>query len=103
MKCIISLVFTWGLLAGAPSRANEATSTLDLAKIADAQSWRGTDATAETLLVDGKRAAHLTSTVDSANGRVGLALANGREFSTGTIELDLKRGSGRHRDRHHLG
>jgi hypothetical protein len=95
MKCVISLVFTWSLLAGVPGRANETTGTLDLSKIADAQSWRVTDATAETLLVDGKRAAHLTSTVDSADGSVGLALANGREFSTGTLELDLKTGTTR--------
>jgi hypothetical protein len=97
MSNIMSLVFTASLLAAAPGRVNATTLTPDLSRITDSQSWKVTDATAEALIVDGKQAAHLQAAGDSANGNVGMALANGSQFSTGAIELDLKGRSARQR------
>jgi hypothetical protein len=52
--------------------------------------WKVTHAAAEALDTDGKQAVRLVAEGDSATGIVGLALPPGREFSTGTIEIDLK-------------
>ena len=64
--------------------------TPDLATIAVGSAWSVYNATAESVQVDGRQAARLVATGDSANGIVGLALANGVAFTTGTIEVDLK-------------
>jgi len=87
---ITHLAFTASLLAAVAGHANEASITLDLSRIADNKSWRLSEATAEALIIDGQPAACLEAMGDSANGSVGMALANGMEFSTGAIELDLK-------------
>lgn len=52
--------------------------------------WQISHASAESLALDGKRAIRLTAEGDSANGIVGLALAVGSHFETGTIDIDLK-------------
>lgn len=64
--------------------------TPDLATIAGGSAWTVYNATVESVQVDGRQAARLEATGDSANGIVGLALANGLKFTTGTIEVDLK-------------
>ena len=89
-KNLICLILGATVLAMQHGRANDAGSVFNLSDIADGKSWKVSDATAEALVVDGKKVAHLRATGDSANGDVGLALANGKEFSTGEIELDLK-------------
>jgi hypothetical protein len=70
--------------------SQEKVITPELGKITDGKSWTIYHATPEVKNVDGKQAVHLISKGDSANGIVGLALANGVEFTTGTIEIDLK-------------
>jgi len=72
------------------TRADDRVITLDLAGIAAGKGWTVYNATAETAEVDGKRGVHLVAEGDSANGVVGLVLADGVEFTTGVIELDLK-------------
>lgn len=94
MKCIIRLLVSAMLLAGVSGRANESSITPDLSRIQDGQIWKVSDATAEPLVVEGKQAARLQATGDSATGTVGMALANGTQFSTGNIEVDLKGRSG---------
>jgi hypothetical protein len=72
------------------ARADSKVITPDLAGMAAGKGWTITNATAETAEVDGKRGVHLVAEGDSANGVVGLVLADGVEFTTGVIELDLK-------------
>jgi hypothetical protein len=62
----------------------------DLAQIPAARTWTVINIDAENVEVDGRRAVHLVSRADSANGIVGLALVDGLEFSTGVIDVDLK-------------
>jgi hypothetical protein len=93
----IGLFLTAGLLAVVHGWAGEASLMPDLSRIADGKVWKLSDVTAEPLGVDGKKAAHLQSMVDSANGAVGMALANGTKFSTGTIDIDLQGKSDQHR------
>jgi hypothetical protein len=64
--------------------------TPDLSKIGDESSWKISNAFAEVVPVEGKKAARLKAKGDSAQGIVGLALPRGVEFATGTIEIDLK-------------
>jgi hypothetical protein len=68
----------------------EKVVTPDLSTIAGGKGWNVRNATPEAVEVDGKRAVRLKATGDSANGIVGLALADGVEFTTGVIEIDLK-------------
>jgi hypothetical protein len=70
--------------------AQHGSATAELATVADAKAWKVSDAKAEALEVDGKRAIRLTAEGDSATGTVGLALPVGWSFTTGTIEVDLK-------------
>ena len=94
MDHFTGLLFTAGLLAAIPVSANESSVTPDLSRIRDSKVWKVSDATAEALIVDGRQAARLQATGDSATGTVGLALAIGTQFSTGAIEVDLKGRSG---------
>ena len=64
--------------------------SLDLSSIGDGKSWEVLHADAESMEVDGKRVVRLIAEGDSANGIVGLALLRDSDFSTGTIEIDLK-------------
>jgi hypothetical protein len=72
------------------AQAAEKTDMPDLATIANPKAWKVTHATAESVEVNGKRAVRLLAEGDSANGIVGLALPAGLNFTTGTIEIDLK-------------
>jgi hypothetical protein len=62
----------------------------DLGKVAEGKGWTVYHATAQAVKADGKSAVQLKAEGDSANGIVGLALADGVEFATGVIEIDLK-------------
>lgn len=90
MKNAIALIIALTCLGATPGRAQEAARVPDLASIADARAWKVTNAAAETVTVDGRRAVRLTAAGDSANGIVGLALPAGIAFDTGVIEVDLK-------------
>lgn len=92
MKNYITLTLTISLfLLGAFSTyGQEKEIAPDLAKITDSKIWRVSNATAETVVMDGKRVAHLKAKGDSATRIAGLALPVGVEFATGVIELDLK-------------
>jgi hypothetical protein len=72
------------------SHGEEKAITLDFGKLAEGKGWTVHNLTAEAAKVDGKSAVRLKAKGDSANGIVGLALADGVEFATGTIEIDLK-------------
>lgn len=67
-----------------------ASTTVNLATAGDGISWNVTHATAEAVETDGKQAVRLVAEGDSNTGIIGLALPPGLEFSTGTIEVDLK-------------
>src|SRR5262249_39465973 len=69
---------------------NEKVITPDLGKITTGKGWTIHNATAEAVEVDGRSAVRLKATGDSANGIVGLAVADGVQFDTGVIEIDLK-------------
>jgi hypothetical protein len=98
MKGFVSLLLlAASLLFAMVCRANENSVTPDLSRITDSKIWKLSDVTAEVLKVDGKQAAHLQSMVDSANGSVGMALANGTKFSIGTMDIDLQGKSDRQR------
>jgi hypothetical protein len=90
MKILIFPILIAALVAAVPLGVRGSVITPDLSKIADTTRRKVTDATAEAATVDGKKAAHLQATGDSANGSAGMALVNGTEFSTGSVELDLK-------------
>jgi hypothetical protein len=85
-----AIIVTLAYLAAFPASALETSAVPDLARIADANAWKVSNATAELTNVDGKRAVRLVAQGDSANGIVGLALPTGVEFNTGVIEVDLK-------------
>jgi hypothetical protein len=86
---IVGLVLT--LMAAVSGYAQEKTGAFDLAKVADGKTWRVSNATVESVEIDGKMAARLKAAGDSGRtGHAGLALASGAEFSIGTMELDLK-------------
>jgi hypothetical protein len=72
------------------ARADDKVITPNLGAIAESKGWTIYNTTAETAEIDGKPAVHLIAEGDSANGVVGLVLADGVEFTTGVIELDLK-------------
>ena len=74
----------------APGYALQKSITPDLSAIADAASWTIHHASAAVVQIDGRKAVRLIAEGDSAQGFVGLAVANGMEFDTGTIEIDLK-------------
>ena len=79
----------WLLLA--PLAQGQARPVVpDLGTVADAARWRIYNAVPETVVADGRHAARLTGTSDSALGKVGLALVEGVAFDTGTIEVELK-------------
>jgi hypothetical protein len=79
-----------GLVAALSRDARGSVLTPDLSRIADPAIWKISEATGEAVTVDGKQAAHLQATGDSANGSVGMALTKGIELSTCAVELDLK-------------
>lgn len=62
----------------------------DLGKIADGASWKILNASGEAVEVDEKKAVRLKAKSNSADGVVGLALPAGVEFTTGTLEIQLK-------------
>jgi len=86
----ILFIITLNCCAAIPGLAQEKGNIPNLAMVADARAWKVSNATAESVNVDGRLAVRLTATGDSANGIVGLALPLGMEFDTGLIELDLK-------------
>lgn len=67
-----------------------ASTSVNLSTAADGKSWTITHATVEAVETDGRQAVRLIAEGDSNTGIVGLALPPGLEFSTGTIEIDLK-------------
>jgi hypothetical protein len=77
-------------LLAAPGFGQEKVFTPDLSKIKDGASWTIYNATAEAVEADGKKAVRLKSKGDSADGIIGLALPAGVDFTTGTIEVELK-------------
>jgi hypothetical protein len=83
-------VFVVLALTTSSTRADEKAITPELGAIATRKGWTIYNATAESADIDGKRGVHLVAEGDSANGIVGLVLADGVEFTTGVIELDLK-------------
>lgn len=70
--------------------AQASAGSPNLSSIADAKSWKVTDAIAQAMELDGRQVVRLVAKGDSANGDVGLARPMGLTFSTGTIEIDLK-------------
>jgi hypothetical protein len=72
------------------SYGQEKAITLDLGKIASGKGWTVHNATAEAVEVKGKSAIRLKAKADSATGIAGLVLADGVEFTSGVIEIDLK-------------
>ena len=86
----LTLTLSLFLLRAFSSCGQEKEIAPSLAKITDTKIWKVSNATAETVEIDGKRAAHLKAKGDSANRIAGLALPVGVEFTTGVIELDLK-------------
>jgi hypothetical protein len=68
----------------------EAVIAPDLKKVAGGKGWTVHHATAEAVEAGSKPAVRLRAKGDSADGIVGLALADGVEFTTGAIEVDLK-------------
>jgi hypothetical protein len=85
---VVALAST--LLGPVRGLAQERAITPDLAQVADGKAWVVHNATTEAVEVDGRRAVRLKAKGDSAAGIAGLALANGLEFITGTIELTMK-------------
>jgi len=86
MYKIIVLGLALSLFGLPPATAQQRSGTPDLATVTDAKAWKVSDATAETMEVDGRRAIRLTV----AGDWVGLALPLGWTFETGTVEVDLK-------------
>lgn len=82
-------IFLFALLA-TTAYGQEKVITPDLGKIVDGKSWKVHSATAEVVEVDGRKAVRLKAKGDSADGIIGLAVVDGSEFTTGTIEIDLK-------------
>jgi hypothetical protein len=78
------------LLPTSQSYGREKAVSLDLGKIASGKGWTAHNATAEAMEVEGKSAVRLKAKADSATGIAGLVLADGVEFTTGVIEIDLK-------------
>ena len=63
----------------------------DLTKISAEKGWSLHNVTAnEAVEIDGKSAVRLKAKADSITGVAGLVLADGVEFTTGAIEIDLK-------------
>jgi hypothetical protein len=78
-------------LLGAISGYGDKVVKPDLTRIADGHAWKVSNATAESVEMDGKVAARLRATGDSGiTGNAGLAWSPGAVFATGIIELDLK-------------
>ena len=89
MKLIDTLAVA-ACLVFAQVHAQASTVSPKLSSMADARSWKVTDAVALPMALDGRQVVRLIATGDSANGDVGLARPIGLTFSTGTIEIDLK-------------
>lgn len=87
---------SWGLgiflfvMLGTTGYGQEKVITPELGKIVDGKSWTVYNATPEIVDLEGRNAVRLKATGDSAFGIVGLALVNGSELTTGTIEIELK-------------
>jgi hypothetical protein len=94
IKPAMKKTFIFGLalvLVGAVSANGEETIKLDLTRMADANIWKVSNATAESVPMSGKMVARLNATGDSGKtGNAGLASSRAVEFETGVIELDLK-------------
>lgn len=97
MKNAIAAIVALACFGAGPGWTQARADAPDLATINDARAWKVSNATAEPVNVDGRRAVRLTAAGDSANGIVGLALPAGIAFDTGLIELDLKGSSLRQR------
>ena len=87
---LIDTIAVAACLVFAQVHAQASTVSPNLSSIADARSWKVTDAIAQITELDGRQVVRLIATGDSANGDVGLARPIGLTFSTGTIEIDLK-------------
>jgi hypothetical protein len=72
------------------SHGEEKAISPDLRMIADGKGWTVHNATAEAVEIEGKSGVRLKAKADSATGIAGLVLADGVEFTTGVIEIDLK-------------
>jgi hypothetical protein len=87
---------SWGLgiflfaMLGTVGYGQEKVITPELGKITDGKSWKVSNATPKVVNVEGRQAVRLKAKGDSADGIIGLAVVNGSEFTTGTIEIDLK-------------
>ena len=91
MKKIIVVVVALTLLATFSGGARAKTAAFDLAKAADGKTWKVSHGAVESVEIDGKLAARLVAAGDSGlTKNAGLALASESDFTTGTIELDLK-------------
>ncbi len=79
------------VLLGAVSAHGEKAIKPDLTKMADDHAWKVSNATAESVEMDGKMVGRLYATGDSGKtGKAGLASSPAVEFGTGVIELDFK-------------
>ncbi len=87
---------SWGLgiflfaLLGTTGYGQEKVITPELGKIVDGKSWKVYHATPKVLDLEGRQAVRLKAKGDSAQGIIGLAIVEGSELTTGTIEIDLK-------------
>jgi len=86
----------WGIgvflfvMLGTIGYGQEKVITPELGKILDGTSWKVSNATAEAVELEGRHAVRLKAKGDSADGIIGLAIVNGSELTTGTIEIELK-------------
>jgi hypothetical protein len=90
MRASSSVLVVLLTAAASGGQGQEKVVTPDVGTLAAGKGWTVHHATAEAAEAGGRRAVRLTAGGDSANGTVGLALADGVEFATGTIEVDLK-------------
>jgi hypothetical protein len=90
MRVFLSLLVVLVAVPRSHGYGSEKVITPDLSTIVGGKGWEVHNAIPEAVEVEGKRAVRLKATGDSANGIVGLVLAEGVEFTTGVIEIDLK-------------
>ncbi|MBL0076577.1 MAG: hypothetical protein IPP41_11865 [Rhodocyclaceae bacterium] len=90
IKTFIATTIPLLLINTAPALHGGDTETYDFTSVTDPARWSLINVDAESN-VDGKTAIHLGCQGDSDNGIAGLASPVGLKFTTGVIEVDLKK------------
>ena len=83
-------VFLLSAFLGLALNLVAAGDVLDLSRIGEGTTWRISNATAEKVDDAGKPAIRLKAAGDSATRVAGLAVLRDSEFTTGTLEIELK-------------